>query len=321
MSVEMTPLLKEQSNLSKYVVELEQCGPVEVYVEGDLDKLKTSSSVLLTIHDVGSSYNSWVNFTSHEDMKEVKDRSLFLHVCMPGQKAEEDDLSPDYMFPSMQMLGMNLVTVLDQLQISRVVVLGDGAGANIACRFAMCHPSRVHGVVLINCNPDKGESGILNMFKGGRKDSKGEEIHKLNMKNVAKYEDSYRKRDEIISILATRMKAETLLLTGAKSRDIKGSEEIHRQIRTGICSIIKLEDVDDVLEEAEEKAADAIILFCQGVGLVPTVQRKISRKMSNTTKELNEEGDDPKLNMTRKVSMEQHDIPNLRRLSLTSHNI
>ena len=88
-------------------------------------------------------------------------------------------------------------------------------------------------------------------------------------------------------------------MTGAKSRDVKGSEDVHRQIRTGICSIIKLEDVDNVLEEAEEKVADAMILFCQGVGLVPTVQRKISRKMSNTTKELNEEGDDPKLNMTR----------------------
>jgi protein NDRG1 len=261
--------------------------------------LRTSSSVFLTIHDVGSSYNSWVNFISHEDMKEVKDRSLFLHVCMPGQQAEEEDLSPDYMFPSMQMLGMNLVTVLDQLQINRVMVLGDGAGANMASRFAMCHPSRVHGVVLINCNPEKGGSAILNMFKGGRKDSKGEEMHKLNMKNVAKYEKSYRKRDEIISILATKMKTETLLLTGAKSRNIKGSEDVHRQIRTGICSIIRLEDVDNVLEEAEEKAADVIILFCQGVGLVPTVQRKISRKMSNTTKEISEEGDDTKLNMTR----------------------
>jgi hypothetical protein len=66
----------------------------------------------------------------------------------------------------MQELGLNLVTVLDHLRISRVVGLGDGAGANIisrssqqtqweylsllSFRFGMCHPVRVHGIVLIN---------------------------------------------------------------------------------------------------------------------------------------------------------------------------
>ena len=51
----------------------------------------------------------------------------------------------------MGSLGLSLVTVLDQLRISRVVVLGEGAGANIAARFAACHPSRVQGLVLVNC--------------------------------------------------------------------------------------------------------------------------------------------------------------------------
>ena len=65
----------------------------------------------------------------------------------------------------MAELGLNLVTVLDHLRISRVVGLGDGAGANIITRFVpsiagrfitafsrfgLCHPGRVHGVVLIN---------------------------------------------------------------------------------------------------------------------------------------------------------------------------
>ena len=62
-------------------------------------------------------------------------RSLFLHISLPGQLPAEDDLSSDFVFPDMQALGLNLVTVLDQLRVSRVVVLGDGAGANIACRY------------------------------------------------------------------------------------------------------------------------------------------------------------------------------------------
>ena len=54
-------------------------------------------------------------------------------------------------FPSLADLGMNLVTVLDQLRISRVVLLGLGAGANIAARFAMNHPGRVEGMLLVDC--------------------------------------------------------------------------------------------------------------------------------------------------------------------------
>jgi alpha-beta hydrolase superfamily lysophospholipase len=200
------------------------------FPQGNLAKLKTTSSVFLTIHDVGSSYKDWVTFTSHEDMKETKDKSLFLHISLPGQQLAGDDL--DNVFPDMQTLGMNLVTVLDQLRVSHVVVLGDGAGANIACRFAMCHPTRVHGVVLINCNPDKGGSGILNMFNGGRKNLKGKARYELNLNNVEKYEERYWRREEITSMLVTKMTVETLLLTGSRSRDVKGSEDMHKQIRT-----------------------------------------------------------------------------------------
>ena len=35
------------------------------------------------------------------------------------------------------------------------------------------------------------------------------------------------------------------------------------QLRPGICSMIKVEDVADVLTEANVKAAEAILLFCQ----------------------------------------------------------
>ena len=168
-------------------------------------------------------------------------------------------------------------------------------------RFAMNHPKRVAGVVLINCNPEKGESGLLDMFKGARKGSSGDWLDKgINVKNIAKYTDSYRRREEIVSILGTKMTTETLLMTGSKNKEVKGSEEIHRLMKTGLSTIIKLEDVDNVLDEAEAKVVDAVILFCQGVGMMPTVQRKMSRQLSIPTKEtIQEEDDNPKLNMTR----------------------
>ena len=76
---------------------------------------------------------------------------------------------------------------------------------------------------------------------------------------------------------------DTLLITGGKSRTVKESEEIHKQVslsskaidhwerialilfkvRPGACSLIRLDDVEDVLEETPEKLADSLILFCQ----------------------------------------------------------
>ena len=35
------------------------------------------------------------------------------------------------------------------------------------------------------------------------------------------------------------------------------------KVKPGVCSLIKLDDIEDVLEEAPEKLADSVILFCQ----------------------------------------------------------
>lgn len=51
----------------------------------------------------------------------------------------------------MQVLGEDLVAVLDTLHIRYVIGLGEGAGANVVARFGLAHPSRVLGLILINC--------------------------------------------------------------------------------------------------------------------------------------------------------------------------
>ena len=47
-------------------------------------------------------------------------RSLFLHVSLPGQEAGSPDLEAGYKFPSLDSLGLQLVTVLDTLHIKQV---------------------------------------------------------------------------------------------------------------------------------------------------------------------------------------------------------
>ena len=143
----------------------------------------------------------------------------------------------------------------------------------------------------------------------------------LNAKNVASYEESYKNRDEILSDLSQRVTVDTLLLCGAKSQLVRAAEEMHANITAGLCSIIKLDDVEDVVVEAPERLADSLILFCQGLGLVPSVQRKISRSQSVVSEASSEEQGTAVTSKPRKVSMEMFDIPNIRRLSLTCHNI
>ena len=61
----------------------------------------------------------------------------------------------DFAFPSMQNLGEDLVTVLDQLRIKYCIAIGDGAGSNIVVRFGMMHVTRCLGVILLNPTTNK----------------------------------------------------------------------------------------------------------------------------------------------------------------------
>ena len=63
-----------ETKLSKHVVHLENVGPVNVYVQGDLDKDKAGESVFLSLHGVGGSHQDWVDLFNHEDMQETRDR-------------------------------------------------------------------------------------------------------------------------------------------------------------------------------------------------------------------------------------------------------
>jgi len=289
-------------------------------VQGDLDKDKGGESVFLTLHDVGGSHDDWVNFFNHEDMRETRDRSLIVHVSLPGQQKGAEALDKE--FPSLASLGMSLVTILDQLRIARVVVMGEGAGANIAARFAANHPSRVSGLVVANVKHAIASfPAKLKTLKSGKLSDTG-----LNLKNVAKYKAAYKARDEILTLFSSSLTVDSLIICGGNnSACARAAEEILSVMPVGKCSILKVEEVDRVVTEAGDKLADSVILFCQGLGLVPSVQRKVSRSRSiigvSTAAEETEDGDKQTDMKTRKISMEMFDIPNIRRLSLSSHNI
>lgn len=68
-----------------------------------------------------------------------------------------------FQFPTLQTLGEELVTVLDFLHVKYVIGLGEGAGANVLARFGISSPSRVLGLILINCTGSA--ASVLENFK------------------------------------------------------------------------------------------------------------------------------------------------------------
>jgi len=286
-----------------YTIHLDTVGPLSVYAQGDLSHGK-DGVVFLTVHGAGSSFNTWLDFAGDETMGDIRKRALFLHVSLPGQNNGDTDLPSDFIFPSMEALGMNLVTVLDHFRIKQVVGLGDGAGANIIMRFAMNHPGRVVGVMAINTEGVESASykeKLLVKFKTSKTSVE------LNAKNIAKYSDAYKNRSDILGRLASGIKVDVLLMTGAKSSFLGDMEAMHKEITPGLCSIIKVDQVSNPLIESQDKVAEALILFCQGQGLMPTINRRMSRTNSQGS-----EG------TGRRLSMTDYDTPNIRRLSLSA---
>ncbi|XP_037088943.1 uncharacterized protein ZK1073.1-like isoform X4 [Pollicipes pollicipes] len=146
---------------TKHVIDTKSCGPLTVYVQGDVS-LQDRKAVFLTVHDLGCNHTSFHDFVEHPVMKDIKERSIFIHVDLPGQEDDAPDLPDDFRYPTMQQLGEELVQVLDTLQVKMVIGLAEGAGANILTRFGLAYPDRVLGLLLVHCTSTK--AGIMEYF-------------------------------------------------------------------------------------------------------------------------------------------------------------
>jgi pimeloyl-ACP methyl ester carboxylesterase len=291
-------------------------------------------------------------------MGEIKERSVFIHVDIPGQEDNAPDMGDDFQFPTMQMIGEDLVTVLDFLHIKYVIGLGEGAGANILLRFGMAHPSRCLGLILVNVTA--GKTSVMDYFKDkfqtwklghvGHNPSteqylvfhkfghnieeqlKDDELLKdrektiqdyqaklrsaINAKNLKLYVDAFLNRKDITGLLEKNLKIDTLLLAGTKGSYTSTVQGILALMDKQKTQLLKIDDVGDVINEAPDKVAQSILLFCKGQGLLTSVtmpgverQRTFSGGADETPAQLLRQ---------RTMSMEEYDKPNIRRLSITA---
>lgn len=93
------------------------CGTLKVFIQGNLEE-KQGKTIFMTVHDIGTNRKkklfliffllpshkksifftdkSWFPFIGHTSMTEVRLRSIFLHVCIPGQEDQAETLPSEY---------------------------------------------------------------------------------------------------------------------------------------------------------------------------------------------------------------------------------
>jgi protein NDRG1 len=222
----------------------------------------------MTVHDLGCSHSVFTEFVSQPEMRALKQRIVWVHVDLPGQ---EDDATPLNIekYPSLDDLGSELINILDHLNISQAVVFGEGAGANIGCRFAIEYPSRVHGLVLVH--PTGTTAGFMEIMKDklnnwklihkgmnadaeayliwhrfGRDAAKGygdsqlleanirefsEKLYqKRTAKNLALFMDAFLNRTNLVDKL-DKLKVDCLVAVGKKSSALHTTEKFYEKLR------------------------------------------------------------------------------------------
>jgi len=333
-------------------VTTKNCGKLHVHVQGDIENLE-KKAVFLTVHDIGNNHSSFQDFVDHPCMAEIKQRSVFIHVDVPGQHDNSDDLPNDFNFPTIMQIGEDLAQVLDHLKINIVVGFGEGAGANILVRFALAHPSRILGLVLVHLiatgvgmmeyfkdrflnwklssvGMDQTAEQYLVYHKFGAHlemvDNKetliSEYTEKLkkqvNPRNLKKYVQSYMNRKDISTLIATNLKnVDILLVTGSKAAYAAEVEKEYQKMGKEKTSILKINDVADVMQEAPEKLAQGLLLFVKGLGFLTSItlpgvegQRTFSGGDHKMLGAVGRRGT---------LSMEEYDLPRPRRTSLTAN--
>jgi len=148
-----------------YVEEMDirtQFGPMHIVVHGDV-----RLPLMFTYHDIGlNSTSCFQGFFNYPEMAIICKKFCIVHLNALGQQENAPTLpnglgsidqstGPDYVYPTLDQLASTLNTVLEHFKKRSFIGFGVGAGANILSRFALVHPEKVEGLILINCNAGK----------------------------------------------------------------------------------------------------------------------------------------------------------------------
>ena len=138
---------------------------------------------------------------------------------------------------------------------------------------------------------------------------------KVNNKNAEWYVKTFLQRDDISARLS-KIPDDMLLICGSRSAYAHNMETMFQHCNRTKVSNLKIDDIGDVLEDAPSKLANSLLLFCKGLGWLTTLQHPgVERQRSASQSSTGSGSGGP--NLGRRMSMEEYDRPNIRRLSLT----
>lgn len=122
-------------------------GNIHVSVQGTRGK-----PAFVTFHDIGQNHTSaFLGFFNFHQVRPLLQHFCVYHIDAPGQEEGSPQLAVDYNYPTMDELAELLGEVVDHFALKSFIGFGIGAGANVLSRYALKHPIKVEGLVLVNC--------------------------------------------------------------------------------------------------------------------------------------------------------------------------
>lgn len=319
-SIDENPYAEREREVTKMAEELQMiavqshnCGVLHVYVQGNLEE-RAGKTFILTCHDIGTNHKSFVRFVNHPSMASVRDKAIFMHVCVPGQENNAADYIGD--FPTLDQIGEDLSCVLEKFDVKACIAFGEGVGANIICRFAMQYPNKINGIVLVHCTSTTAgiieycKEKVMNLrlendimtdgaweylitHKFGASDKKERQGYidelkaTLNPRNLSKYLMAFTKRTDLSSTVGTKLDTvDVLLVSGSKASHLHTVYTTHKSMNKKKTTLLVVDNVADVMVEAPDNLARSLILLCKGCGVLSGVaipgmerQRTLSSSM------------------------------------------
>ena len=122
-------------------------GNIHVSIQGTQGK-----PAFVTFHDIGQNHTSaFLGFFNFHQVRPLLEQFCIYHIDAPGQEEGSPQLAAEYVYPTMDELADLLGEIVEHFALKTFTGFGIGAGANVLSRYALKHPARLEGLVLVNC--------------------------------------------------------------------------------------------------------------------------------------------------------------------------
>ena len=102
----------------------------------------TTCGTIVLIHGVGSNASRWEEFT---EKTELRKKWQLLRLDLRGHGASDSKVKA-----TLEQHASDIVSVLDDVGVTKAILIGHSLGAQIAMQTAVLYPDRVAGVVLLD---------------------------------------------------------------------------------------------------------------------------------------------------------------------------